>query len=62
VLGIAHGGLIVEAPVLTKHYLGPRNLGMTIGIVSVAVNLGFALVRYRRSKQGRTWRHHRHNT
>ncbi|MES2606805.1 MAG: MFS transporter [Pseudomonadota bacterium] len=42
VLGIAHGGLIVEAPVLTKHYLGPRNLGMTIGIVSVAVNLGFA--------------------
>lgn len=42
VLGIAHGGLIVEAPVLTKHYLGPRNLGMTIGIISVAVNLGFA--------------------
>lgn len=42
VLGIAHGGLIVEAPILTKHYLGPRNLGMTIGIISVAVNLGFA--------------------
>jgi OFA family oxalate/formate antiporter-like MFS transporter len=42
VLGVAHGGLIVEAPVLTKHYLGPRNLGMTIGIISVAVNLGFA--------------------
>ncbi|MES2627302.1 MAG: MFS transporter [Pseudomonadota bacterium] len=42
VQGVAHGGLIVEVPVLTKHYLGPRNLGMTIGLVSVAVNLGFA--------------------
>lgn len=42
VRNIAHGGMIVEAPVLTKHYLGPRNLGMTIGLVSVAVNLGFA--------------------
>lgn len=43
VRNIAHGGMIVEAPVLTKHYLGPRNLGMTIGLVSVAVNLGFAV-------------------
>lgn len=42
VRGIAHGGMIVEAPILTKHYLGPRNLGMTIGIVSVFINLGFA--------------------
>lgn len=42
VQGMAHGGLIVEIPVLTKHYLGPRNLGLTIGLVSVAVNLGFA--------------------
>lgn len=42
VRNIAHGGMIVEAPVITKHYLGPRNLGMTIGIVSVFVNLGFA--------------------
>jgi len=42
VQGLAHGGLIVEVPVLTKHYLGSRNLGMTIGLVSVAVNLGFA--------------------
>lgn len=42
VRNIAHGGMIVEAPVVTKHYLGPRNLGMTIGIVSVFVNLGFA--------------------
>jgi OFA family oxalate/formate antiporter-like MFS transporter len=43
VRNIAHGGMIVEAPILTKHYLGPRNLGMTIGLVSVAVNLGFAV-------------------
>jgi OFA family oxalate/formate antiporter-like MFS transporter len=43
VRNIAHGGMIVEAPVLTKHYLGPHNLGMTIGLVSVAVNLGFAV-------------------
>lgn len=43
VRNIAHGGMIVEAPVLTKHYLGPRNLGMTIGLVAVAVNLGFAV-------------------
>jgi MFS family permease len=42
VRGIAHGGMIVEAPILTKHYLGPRNLGMTIGIISVFINLGFA--------------------
>jgi OFA family oxalate/formate antiporter-like MFS transporter len=43
VRNVAHGGMIVEAPILTKHYLGPRNLGMTIGLVSVAVNLGFAV-------------------
>ena len=43
VRNIAHGGMIVEAPILTKHYLGPRNLGMTIGLVSVCVNLGFAV-------------------
>lgn len=42
VRNVAHGGMIVEAPVITKHYLGPRNLGMTIGVVSVFVNLGFA--------------------
>jgi MFS family permease len=42
VLGFAHGALIVEVPVLTKHYLGTKNMGMTIGLVSVAVNLGFA--------------------
>ncbi|MDR0780999.1 MAG: MFS transporter [Pseudomonadales bacterium] len=42
VQALAHGALIVEVPVLTKHYLGTRNLGMTIGLLSVAVNLGFA--------------------
>lgn len=42
VRGIAHGGMIVEAPILTKHYFGARNLGMTIGVISVCINLGFA--------------------
>ncbi|HWK53024.1 MAG TPA: MFS transporter [Hyphomicrobiales bacterium] len=42
VRGIAHGGLIVEAPIIVKHYLGSRNLGMTIGVISVFINLGFA--------------------
>lgn len=42
VRGIAHGGMIVEAPIITKHYLGSRNLGMTIGVISVFINLGFA--------------------
>jgi MFS family permease len=42
VRGITHGGLIVEAPVLAKHYLGTKNLGMTIGVISVFINLGFA--------------------
>src|SRR5690606_18300399 len=32
----------VEAPILTKHYFGNRNLGMTIGVISVFINLGFA--------------------
>ncbi|HWK55440.1 MAG TPA: MFS transporter [Hyphomicrobiales bacterium] len=41
--GVAHGGLIVEAPVLAKHYLGARNLGMTIGVISVFINMGFAV-------------------
>ncbi|MDT8398806.1 MAG: MFS transporter [Pseudomonadales bacterium] len=42
VRGIAHGGLIVDAPILTKHYLGSKNLGMTIGVMSVCINLGYA--------------------
>ena len=40
--GMAHGGMIVDVPILTRHYFGPERLGLTIGIMSVAVNLGFA--------------------
>jgi MFS family permease len=42
VRGVAHGGMIVDVPVLTKHYFGIERLGMTMGIMSVCVNLGFA--------------------
>ena len=42
VRGISHGGLIVDVPVLTKHYFGMERIGMTMGIMSVCVNLGFA--------------------
>src|SRR5690606_18979047 len=42
VRGVAHGGLIVDVPILTKHYFGTERMGMTIGIMSVCVNLGFA--------------------
>jgi MFS family permease len=40
--GIAHGGMIVDVPILTRHYFGMERIGLTIGIMSVAVNLGFA--------------------
>ncbi len=40
--GFAHGGLIVDVPVLTKHYYGPKNIGLNIGILAVFMNLGFA--------------------
>src|SRR5690606_20938109 len=42
VRGIAHGGLIVDVPILTKHYFGIERIGMTMGIMGVCVNLGFA--------------------
>src|SRR5690606_8006734 len=42
VRGIAHGGLIVDVPILTKHYFGMERIGMTMGIMAVCVNLGFA--------------------
>ncbi len=42
VRGVAHGGMIVDVPILTKHYFGMERIGMTMGIMSVAVNLGFA--------------------
>jgi len=40
--GVAHGGMIVDVPILTRHYFGMERIGLTIGIMSVAVNLGFA--------------------
>lgn len=42
VRGLAHGGMIVDVPVLTRHYFGMERIGLTMGIMSVCVNLGFA--------------------
>lgn len=42
VRGIAHGGMIVDVPILTRHYFGMERIGMTMGIMAVCVNLGFA--------------------
>lgn len=42
VRGVSHGGLIVDVPILTRHYYGMERIGMTMGIMSVCVNLGFA--------------------
>ena len=42
VRGIAHGGLIVDVPILTKHYFGMQHLGLTMGIMSLFMQLGFA--------------------
>jgi MFS family permease len=41
--GIAHGGMIVDVPILTRHYFGMERIGMTMGIMAVCVNLGFAV-------------------
>jgi MFS family permease len=43
VRGIAHGGLIVDVPILTKHYFGMEHIGMTIGIMALFMQLGFAV-------------------
>jgi MFS family permease len=43
VRGIAHGGMIVDVPILTRHYFGMERIGMTMGIMAVCVNLGFAV-------------------
>ena len=43
VRGIAHGGLIVDVPILTRHYFGMERIGLTMGIMAVCVNLGFAV-------------------
>jgi len=39
--GIAHGGMIVDVPILTRHYFGMEHIGMTMGIMAACVNLGF---------------------
>lgn len=41
VRGFAHGGLIVDAPVLAKHYYGPDNVGLNIGLFTLCASLGF---------------------
>lgn len=41
--GFAHGGMIVDVPILTRHYFGMERIGLTIGIMSVCVNLGYAV-------------------
>ena len=40
--GLAHGGAIVDIPVLSKHCFGPKLLGRTIGLLTAFVTLGFA--------------------
>lgn len=42
VRGVAHGGMIIDVPVMTKHYFGMERIGLTLGITEVCVNLGFA--------------------
>lgn len=42
VRGVSHGGLIVDVPIMTRHYYGMERIGLTMGILSVCVNLGFA--------------------
>ena len=41
--GLAHGAMIVDVPALTKHYFGPERFGLTMGILTLFVNLGFAV-------------------
>lgn len=40
--GAAHGALIVDVPILSKQVFGNRDLGLTIGIFSSVLHLGFA--------------------
>jgi len=40
--GFAHGGAIVDIPVMSKHCFGPKLLGRTIGLLTACVTLGFA--------------------
>lgn len=41
VRGLAHGGLIVDGPVLAKHYYGPQNVGLNIGLFTLCMSVGF---------------------
>jgi MFS family permease len=41
VRGFAHGGLIVDAPVLAKHYYGPQNVGLNIGLFTLCTSVGY---------------------
>lgn len=40
--GLAHGGAIVDIPVMSKHCFGPGLLGRTIGLLTAFVTVGFA--------------------
>lgn len=40
--GLAHGGAIVDIPVMSKHCFGPKLLGRTIGLLTAFVTVGFA--------------------
>ena len=40
--GLAHGGAIVDIPVMAKHCFGPKLLGRTIGLLTACVTVGFA--------------------
>jgi MFS family permease len=39
--GFAHGGLIVDGPVLAKHYYGPQNVGLNIGLFTLCTSVGY---------------------
>ena len=43
VRGMAHGGTIVDDPVLSKHCFGPKVLGRTIGVLTAIATAGFAV-------------------
>lgn len=40
--GLAHGGLVIEAPILAKHCFGLKNIGRMIGLLGAVMYLGFA--------------------
>jgi len=42
-LGLAHGGLVCEGPVLAKHVFGPRNMDKVLPIVTGCFALGSSL-------------------